>query len=39
VHEAMHGIWPDKSEEEVARASRDLSRLLWRLGYRRPPGA
>jgi hypothetical protein len=31
----MHGIWPDKGEEEVASASAELSALLWRLGYRR----
>ena len=35
VHEAMHGIWPDKPESEVAAASAELSALLWRLGYRR----
>jgi hypothetical protein len=35
VHEAMHAIWPDKSEAEVAAASAELARLLWRIGYRR----
>jgi len=36
VHEAMHGIWPDKSEEEIASAATEVATLLWRLGYRRP---
>jgi hypothetical protein len=41
VHEAMHAIWPSKPEAEVASASAELARMLWRLGYRRAydPGA
>ena len=35
VHEAMHAIWPSKPEAEVASASAELARMLWRLGYRR----
>lgn len=35
IHEAMHaGNW-DKHEETVDRCSKEIGRLLWRLGYRR----
>ena len=35
IHEAMHaGNW-DKHEETVDRSSKEIGRLLWRLGYRR----
>ncbi len=34
VHEAMHaGNW-DKHEETIDRSSKEIGRLLWRLGYR-----
>jgi hypothetical protein len=35
VHEAMHAIWPAMTEQEVAKSSAELSKMLWRLGYRR----
>ena len=35
VHEAMHaGNW-DKDEATIDRTSREISSLLWRLGFRR----
>lgn len=35
IHEALHaGNW-DKHEETVDRASTEVGRLLWRLGFRR----
>ena len=35
VHEAMHaGNW-DKREETIDQSSKDIGRLLWRLGYRK----
>lgn len=35
IHEAMHaGNW-DKHEETIDRSSKEIGRLLWRLGYRR----
>jgi hypothetical protein len=35
VHEALHCIEPCWTEERVAEASKELSVMLWRLGYRR----
>jgi hypothetical protein len=35
IHEALHCIEPNWTEERVAEASKELARLLWRLGYRR----
>ncbi len=38
IHESLHaGNWA-KSEETVDRTSKDIGRLLWRLGYRRAEG-
>lgn len=35
LHECLHAeVWA-KTEEVVDRASYDITRLLWRLGYRR----
>lgn len=35
IHESMHaGNW-DKHEETIDRSSKEIGRLLWRLGYRR----
>ena len=35
IHEAMHaGNW-DKHEETIDRSSKEIGKLLWRLGYRR----
>jgi len=35
VHEALHACNWDASEKKVDRTAKDLSRFLWRLGYRR----
>lgn len=35
IHESMHaGNW-DKHEETIDRSSKEIGRLLWRLGYRK----
>jgi len=35
IHESMHaGNW-SKCEETIDRSSKEIGRLLWRLGYRR----
>jgi len=35
VHEAMHAIDWKLDEEHVGKASADLARMLWKLGYRK----
>jgi hypothetical protein len=35
IHEALHQVFPEKSESEVARGASTLTRLLWGIGYRR----
>lgn len=35
IHEAIHAIRPELDEAAVDATARDLSRLLWRLQYRR----
>lgn len=35
LHECLHASFPDMSEKQVDQASKDISRLFWRLGYRR----
>ena len=34
IHEALHCSRPELDEAAVDATARDLSRLLWRLGYR-----
>lgn len=34
IHEALHAQTWTRSEEDVRRSARELSKLLWRLGYR-----
>lgn len=34
IHEALHAQTWSRSEEDVRRSARELSALLWRLGYR-----
>jgi len=34
-HELLHCIEPNWTEAKVTEASREMSRVLWRLGYRR----
>jgi hypothetical protein len=35
IHEGLHCVFPDLSEEAVNQAGITLADLLWRLGYRR----
>jgi len=35
IHEALHQVFPEKSESEVARGASTLTRLIWGIGYRR----
>lgn len=35
IHEGLHVLFPDLSEEAVNNAGITLADLLWRLGYRR----
>jgi hypothetical protein len=35
IHEALHIIHPEWSENKVVQVSRKLSRLLWEQNYRR----
>jgi hypothetical protein len=35
VHELLHAVEPNWTEEKVTEASSEISRVLWRLGYRR----
>ncbi|NCY02825.1 MAG: hypothetical protein EBX36_07925 [Planctomycetia bacterium] len=35
IHEGLHQIVPDLSEETVTSGARDLARILYALGYRR----
>ena len=37
IHEALHASLPLLDEAAVHATANDLSRLLWRLGYRRTP--
>lgn len=39
LHEAMHCAFPAAPEQEIDRAATDLSRLLWRAGFRRDASA
>lgn len=35
LHEALHAQWPDDSEEKITRHGKELSELLWKIGYRK----
>ena len=35
IHEALHACDWDASESKVKKTATDISRFLWRLGYRR----
>lgn len=35
IHEALHQVFPEKSESDVARGASTLTRLIWGIGYRR----
>ena len=34
IHESLHACSWLASEEKVSRAAKDISRLLWNIGYR-----
>jgi len=34
IHECLHACYPTVSEEHITESARDLSRVLWTLGYR-----
>ena len=36
LHEGLHAIFPDLSEEAVTEAATELATLLWRIGFRLP---
>lgn len=36
IHEAMHQAFYDLDESVVLEVGKDISRILWRLGYRLP---
>jgi hypothetical protein len=37
IHECLHACFPQMSEETITEAARDIARVLWSLGYRKPP--
>ena len=39
IHEALHCARPELDEAAVDSTARDISRLLWRMGYRRESGS
>lgn len=38
IHEALHAALPLLDETAVHETANDISRLLWRMGYRRESG-
>jgi hypothetical protein len=36
IHELLHGLYWELSEEAVDGAATDIAAVLWRLGYRGP---
>ncbi len=34
IHECLHVCYPTESEEHITASARDISRVLWSLGYR-----
>jgi len=34
THELLHALFPTASEEHVEQAGKDISKVLWALGYR-----
>jgi hypothetical protein len=34
LHEALHCIFPQMSEQTITEGAKDLSKVLWHLGYR-----
>jgi hypothetical protein len=36
IHELLHALYWDLSEESIEEAATDVAAVLWRLGYRGP---
>jgi hypothetical protein len=34
IHELLHAIFPQASEEVIEQAGKDITRVLWSLNYR-----
>ena len=34
IHESMHGCFPSMSEDSVSESAKDITRMLWRIGFR-----
>lgn len=34
IHECLHVLFPDLTEKQVIRKEKQLSDVIWRLGYR-----
>jgi Zn-dependent peptidase ImmA (M78 family) len=37
VHELLHAIFPQASEEVIEQAGKDIGKVLWAHGYREVP--
>ena len=35
IHESLHACFPDMTEKQVETSAADISKFLWRIGYRR----
>ena len=38
IHEKLHLLFPDHEEKAIVRMAKELSKLLWRDGYRKVKG-
>ena len=36
LHEALHACFPDLPEGDIEPTALDISKFLWRLGFRKP---
>ena len=39
IHEALHACMSDAGEDAVTETASDITRFLWRLGWRKDPDA
>ena len=35
IHESLHACFPSVGEKKIEQSAEDISRFLWRMGYRR----
>lgn len=35
LHEMIHNLWPDETEADTDAKARTLTRMLWKLGWRK----